>query len=1391
MSFTNEEKLSLAAIILAVAAFIISVAQVLQQYLATAEGYRRCQEKVVGPWKCYTKRPLQLKELRCETRFGTPFIELGTGLDRNHCSLPSGHESLIRRESDLVVKANELQHGGNNEWVCWLQLLEELHTFHRALLRAFPREEESFMATSLPHNDPNHDDQIQFLRFPSFSVEPHSWDFMPSDVLKPLARIGVSDLAIFIRRLGLRWLQFRPSESVLRAEGNNLLLTSSYLRGIGCVVTFARLSWRNRFPEEYFMIPNIQADAMGFGILPALPGKSTAFNVSTTSGVINTMKEFEPSDDVIQRLEELTGRRDKFLYAFTDIIPLTAPFMRRRGSQVVRVPAPMERPSWIFVSNTGRAAFRDLLRGKVEEKTQIYGNCPRHAESLGSLQTKHETFANHCAINRIATRSDRDKATKNGQDVHDLDLVHDLWDEMEKYFDDKAQEMERQKDDLYSTLVQVHLKNAVLADKYAEHNINQGNNKYPYDSNLRERIPWNERMAEALGQYTYRFDYMEREMCESGYSSALNWAAKTNNRAIAKTLLPYQADVDAMVDNFSPLMTAAKYGSDLVISLLLRKRERRVNTRNANGQCALWYGVENGSFAVVNRLLQHPRVKIDLPNCQGQTVLWLAVYRGNREFASLLLSRGANPDIKDVDGFSPWIEACISNKNSVKDLLLDFIFAEHNGNCDLVPSPDSMAKQMRENPKRPKHYIFGRLLLELKFEIFSYLSFDELLNFRLVCRDLALLATVDILPRSYWRSRFLLGQEADFLFLDITDTLDWYLIFFGTRASLAAGTLPLINRKRIWQLLEPIAALVGLEAVHKNGPYGSVAHPAQRQSGYYQVIDDESAEKSSRLIEVAGFFSGQLASVGTDSPLGKGCRVIYHRTQSLVPPSQQYRQRIEKSNRYCLLVGLDRYKIVSLGLGEVTNHLEDPKSPSQDLMDSSRVQSHLWTPHPPRHEDLRISILLPSQSSGAFEPLTNIDFGGPRGLLLASSRLTFHMASDPHLFIGIEISYSDGRSILFGSSGGCGISFFIDGSNGERINRIGMLPNIRRSHPEPSLGGLQVFPTSFLVAEFIPISPPSNTITGLVAVEMATPPRFERVGIQSQQCGKQPKIPNIPDCESHQIPHDQLQYDEKFSHFINSINPGNYQTYASLKNVRKIQVCTGIEGRSRSRSRISGLKLEYYNHPSPGIVGQWMHKLDDGFELSQGEDIQSLTIWLIPTGFSRPPFDQVRKLYFERQSDDGGKDTITTAEAYFKDRAIVGLVFAYTSGKIASTGELNTDTRQTVHFALDARVVGLSAVATDHKLMEIEFEVERNEQPRCQKLKLFANLPHDLAATVDYNWREVWCKDDASAEGCRRLLEHGRVYKPPSGSRLVGIYMRCQQFYYVGLLYEPDASQST
>jgi ankyrin repeat protein len=158
-------------------------------------------------------------------------------------------------------------------------------------------------------------------------------------------------------------------------------------------------------------------------------------------------------------------------------------------------------------------------------------------------------------------------------------------------------------------------------------------------------------------------------------SSALHWAAKNNNRAFAKTLLSYQADVNALHDGFSPLMTAAKYSSELITNLLLRKKNLHVNRRNADGESALWYSVAKESSAVVNQLLQHPRTKIDLLNREGQTVLWLTVFRGNRDLVSLLLSRGANPNTMDRYGMSPWIQSYVRRGESIKYLLLDHMKA--------------------------------------------------------------------------------------------------------------------------------------------------------------------------------------------------------------------------------------------------------------------------------------------------------------------------------------------------------------------------------------------------------------------------------------------------------------------------------------------------------------------------------------------------------------------------------------------------------------------------------------------------------------------------------------------------------------------------------------------
>lgn len=114
------------------------------------------------------------------------------------------------------------------------------------------------------------------------------------------------------------------------------------------------------------------------------------------------------------------------------------------------------------------------------------------------------------------------------------------------------------------------------------------------------------------------------------------------------------------------------------------------------------------------------------------------------------------------------------------------------------------------------------------------------------------------------------------------------------------------------------------------------------------------------------------------------------------------------------------------------------------------------------HEGLLVSLLLPSEPPRAFEPLSNIDFGGPGGRCLMSLiRLDFHMTSYPHPLIGIGYHYADGKSVFFGSTGGCAISIPINGPSGERISGISIVEDNRDLFLSEGLGGLQVCPSLF------------------------------------------------------------------------------------------------------------------------------------------------------------------------------------------------------------------------------------------------------------------------------------------------------------------------------------------
>lgn len=93
-------------------------------------------------------------------------------------------------------------------------------------------------------------------------------------------------------------------------------------------------------------------------------------------------------------------------------------------------------------------------------------------------------------------------------------------------------------------------------------------------------------------------------------------------------------------------------------------------------------------------------------------------------------------------------------------------------------------------------------------------------------------------------------------------------------------------------------------------------------------------------------------------------------------------------------------------------------SVAERFRSSSHVEFHLWTKISPIHKNLEITTLLSFLSLEAFEPLTKIDFGGPQVLLLGSlTRFAFYMALGSRPPIGIEIFYSDGRSVSLAVKG--------------------------------------------------------------------------------------------------------------------------------------------------------------------------------------------------------------------------------------------------------------------------------------------------------------------------------------------------------------------------------------
>lgn len=138
--------------------------------------------------------------------------------------------------------------------------------------------------------------------------------------------------------------------------------------------------------------------------------------------------------------------------------------------------------------------------------------------------------------------------------------------------------------------------------------------------------------------------------------NALYYAAADENKFdLLQSFLSKKADINALTNNKTLLMTAAENGNNKAIDLLLSKGAD-INIKNQLGETALSKAVVTGSIETVKLLLNkgaNPKDKI-----QGKGSLsTLAAYSGYREITEMLINKGTKemsllvlPEVNKTEG---------------------------------------------------------------------------------------------------------------------------------------------------------------------------------------------------------------------------------------------------------------------------------------------------------------------------------------------------------------------------------------------------------------------------------------------------------------------------------------------------------------------------------------------------------------------------------------------------------------------------------------------------------------------------------------------------------------------------------------------------------------------
>ncbi|EHK98869.1 hypothetical protein M7I_5379 [Glarea lozoyensis 74030] len=219
------EPVALVALLISLIALFTAAGQLLQQYFATAEGYRRCQRSVMGEfWGSRTMLKWKWREFRFETIYYVP--KLSINLFYAHDALEkkannkiwggySINQNLDPRKTYLLMDEEaepirtertvypELKNIQTAQWHqtgpkrIGEQSQRQIDGARLQILNKGPPTKafQAGVKTYLPINVDVPENPSTFRTTPCFQAYRRSWDFMPPDVVRPFCLSTISDVA--------------------------------------------------------------------------------------------------------------------------------------------------------------------------------------------------------------------------------------------------------------------------------------------------------------------------------------------------------------------------------------------------------------------------------------------------------------------------------------------------------------------------------------------------------------------------------------------------------------------------------------------------------------------------------------------------------------------------------------------------------------------------------------------------------------------------------------------------------------------------------------------------------------------------------------------------------------------------------------------------------------------------------------------------------------------------------------------------------------------------------------------------------------------------------------------------------------------------------------------